>query len=312
MIIKNSIIALLCLGVFFSSSVLADNTDWPRSFKNDDGTVTVIPKKPTRILSTSVSITGALLAIDTPVIGSATNRAGRWFAHWSEIADERGVEPLWPAGTIDIELVYALNPDLIIVSLGGADAVLEHVALLQEIAPTIVLSYGNQSWQSLAVKLGEATGTESRVSEQITAFNDYLVASRNKLTLPEGKVNIVGYFGPGTENAISPRNSSHAQVLTALGFDVEEPNPDWHNRDGEVLDFLRVHYETLTELTAPTTFLLGEDDAGARKMLRDPVMVNVPSVKAGQVYGLGKNSFRIDYFSALEMVDLIVKRYGTE
>ena len=35
----------------------------------------------------------------------------------------------------------------------------------------------------------------------------------------------------------------------------------------------------------------------------DPVLANVPSVAAGQVYGLGVNSFRMDLYSSTEIVE---------
>ena len=40
--------------------------EWPRVFENADGTTTEIPAQPERILSTAVSVTGTLLAIDAP------------------------------------------------------------------------------------------------------------------------------------------------------------------------------------------------------------------------------------------------------
>jgi iron complex transport system substrate-binding protein len=35
-------------------------------------------------------------------------------------------------------------------------------------------------------------------------------------------------------------------------------------------------------------------------------------VQNGQVYGLGENSFRIDYYSATEIVDGVLENFGTE
>jgi iron complex transport system substrate-binding protein len=40
------------------------------------------------------------------------------------------------------------------------------------------------------------------------------------------------------------------------------------------------------------------------------VLANLPSVKNGQVFGLGIYSFRIDYYSGKEIVDGIVSKFG--
>ena len=53
-----------------SDSSGADSGDWPRTVTDEQGEVT-IDKKPTKIVSTSPSVTGTLLAIDAPVVASA-------------------------------------------------------------------------------------------------------------------------------------------------------------------------------------------------------------------------------------------------
>lgn len=133
-----------------SSAVQAQG--WPRTFLNADGSTTTLNAPAKRILSTSVSITGTLLAVDAPVIASATTTNGDYFAQWRAVAEQRGVERLWPAGSVDLEMAYAFEPDLIIVSLGGADSALGQLNELRQIAPTVVLDYGGQNWQQLAEK----------------------------------------------------------------------------------------------------------------------------------------------------------------
>jgi iron complex transport system substrate-binding protein len=46
-------------------------------------------------------------------------------------------------------------------------------------------------------------------------------------------------------------------------------------------------------------------------LLRDPVLANLPSVAAGQVYGLGRDAFRIDAYSAGQIIDTLLERFGT-
>lgn len=287
-----------------------DGNGWPRSFRNADGSVTTIPRPPRRILSTSVAITGTLLAIDAPVVASAAATNGEFFAQWAGVAGERGVENAWPAGSVDLETAYAARPDLIVVATRGADSALEQLAELRRIAPTIVLDYGGQSWQALAAQIGEAAGLEAQAAARVDEFDRHVAAARARLRLPAGQVNIVSYNGPGMPNPIATATGAHGSLLRALGFDVEAPDPRWHDNATPPKDFVWAQYEHLTRLTAPTTFLLRVGDDGSAAFLADPVLANLPSVRSRQVYGLGANAFRIDYFSATEIVDRMVERFG--
>lgn len=285
---------------------------WPRDVANADGSRTTIPAPPRRILSTSVTLTGTLLAIDAPVVASATTTAGHFFAQWDAIAQARGVEKVWPAGAVDLEAAYAIAPDLIVVSSGGADSALAQVEELRRIAPTLVLDYGGMTWQDLARRLGEATGLEGKAGETLAAFDATLAEARARIAVPPGKANIISYNGPGTLNPIATRDGVHGRLLAALGFTLESPPPEWHGDGNPFADFVRAQYEHLTALTAPTTFLLSAGDERARDFLADPILANLPSVRSGQVYGLGVNSFRIDFYSAREIIDGIVTRFARD
>lgn len=46
--------------------------------------------------------------------------------------------------------------------------------------------------------------------------------------------------------------------------------------------------------------------------MADPILANLPSIKNKQVYGLGANSFRIDYYSAQEIISDMVTRFGQQ
>lgn len=283
---------------------------WPREFHNADGSLTQILTKPQRILSTSVSITGTLLAIDAPVVASAMAFNGRYFGQWDTVAKARKVEKLWPAGSVDLEQVYAVAPDLIVVSINGGDSARAQLAELRQIAPTIVLDYGSQSWQNLARQLGEATGLEPQVNARIAEFDAVLVDCRSKMVIPAGLVNIISYNGPGVSNPIASRDGMYGQLLSSLGFTLEAPNPAWHSALTPPKDAIWAEYENLTQLSAPTTFLLNANAEQVAAFLHDPMLANLPSVRNQQVYSLGLNSFRIDYFSAKEIARDIARQFA--
>ncbi len=288
----------------------AQDAGWPRTFTNANGTTTVIPSRPQRILSTSVSVTGSLLAIDAPVVASGSAGNGTYFAQWAKVADERGVVNVWPAGAVDLEAAYAVEPDLIVVSTSGADSTIDQLAELQEIAPTIVVDYGGQTWQQLATQLATAIGSEAHAAEVIADFDAYVAAAKIRIHVPAGTANIISFNGAGTSNPIGRVVGPHAQLLTSLGFVIEDPDVAWHTQASLRNDFVWAEFERLTDLTSETTFLLRFGPDGVASFVAEPVLANMPSVKAGQVYGLGVNSFRIDYYSATEIVDGIVAEFG--
>ncbi|WP_232067190.1 Fe2+-enterobactin ABC transporter substrate-binding protein [Achromobacter xylosoxidans] len=300
----------LTVAVFLPASALADD-GWPRRFDNADGTRTMLAAAPRRVLSTSVTVTGTLLAIEAPVIASAGNANGRFFDQWAAVARARGLKPSWPAGQVDLEAAYAARPDLIVVSATGADSAREQLDALRAIAPVIVVDYSHQTWQELALQLGRALGTEAAATRAVAGFDTRVAAARARLRVPQGKVNIISYNGPGTNNPIATPASPHARLLAALGFRIEAPDPAWHVALGRPGDFVWAPYEALTRLTAQTTFVLRADADDAEAMLRDPVLANLPSVRARQVYGLGRDAFRIDAYSAGQILDALLERFGT-
>jgi ABC-type Fe2+-enterobactin transport system substrate-binding protein len=305
---RTLLVAGLAFALLGSSAIAQDG--WPRTFTNADGSTTEIPAQPQRILSTTVTVTGTLLAVDAPVVASGAAGNGNFFAQWADVADERGVATAWPAGSVDIEAVYAAEPDLIVVSTSGADSAIDQLAEFQAIAPTIVVNYGNQTWQQLAGQLGEATGLEDQVAAKVSAFDQYAADAAASITVPAGTANIISFNGPGQDNPIARVGGVHAEVLESLGFTVEDPNPEWHSQANQRADFVWAPYEKLVDLTSETTFLLSRGDDEASIFLEDPVLANVPAVKTGQVYGLGANSFRIDFFSATEIIDGIVAKFA--
>ena len=310
-IFMRRIIIFLMMSVFSISTSLAaavSESQWPRTFVNADGSTTQIPRKPQKILSTTTTVTGTLVAIDAPVVASSTAGDGKFFAQWADIAKQRNIEQLWAVGSVDTEMAYAVMPDLIVVAATGGDSVMDLVPELKLIAPVIIVDYGAQTWQELAVKLGFATGREAFVEQKIAQFNDYL--KNVKLNLPDTRANIIAYNGPGIANVIAKETGPHSELLHSLGFEIEGAKSEWETFSDKRSDFVRAHYETLTMLKAPMTFVIVADDSKAQTVMNDPVLVNLPSVQKKQVYPLGLNSFRIDYYSSMEIVELMKRHFG--
>lgn len=301
---------ILTLAALLTAATSASVLAWPKSFVNADGSTTTIPAKPVRVLSTSVTVTGTLLAIDAPLIATATDTTGGFFGQWQSVADQRLVKKLWPAGSVNLESAYLEQPDLIVVSKSGADSARNQVKEFQSIAPTIIVDYSTQSWQELAKQLGQALGNELHVEKTVADFDQLVTDAKAQLDLPDGRVNIISYHGPGVTNAVAKSEGAHALLLSDLGFEIESSDDSWHTGPIFHSDFVLVNYEKLTELSAETSFLLEASDERAQSLMSDVVLKNLPSVKNKQVYGLGENTFRVDLYSSREIVKNMLARFG--
>jgi ferric enterobactin transport system substrate-binding protein len=288
----------------------AQPATWPVLHRNPDGTQVSIASRPRRILSASVTLTGSLLAIDAPVVASSINGNQRFFDQWAAVAEARKVQRLWALSAVDLEAVYLARPDLIVVSNSGADSAIGSYRELAQIAPTIVVDYASNSWQDVTRQLGRATGLSERAEQRIAEFADKTRVVARAIRVPDGLTAIVSYNGPGTINPVAMPKGSHGSLLAALGFRMEAPPTRWHSGLDVADDFVKAQYEHLSQLQARTVFLLRQPENDVAALMSDRVLARMPAVQLRQVYGLGRNSFRIDYYSANEIVDAIHQRFA--
>ncbi len=291
----------------------AQEQGWPRTVKHMAGELT-LDARPERIVSTAPSLTGVLLAMEAPLVATAattpspmTDGKG-FFSQWAGVADERGVEVLSRNLNFDIEAVIGQDPDLLIASSSGLDSVLQHYAELQaQGIPTLVVNYSNQSWQEMAVQIGEATGLEKEAAAAIERFETYAAEVAASLTGEKGTATIVGY-NIGARYSIGRPESPQARLLSSLGFEVPGMPQMQAAEETRRSDFDFISHENLSAaITGDTVFLLRGTDADVEAFMADPVLANLPAVKNRRVYPLGPTSFRIDYYSGREMVDTVAR-----
>lgn len=300
-----ALIAMLAPG-----PVLAQDA-WPRQLTTPDGAVT-LPVEPRRVVSTSPSLTGILLAIDAPVVSTAaavigplTDEQG-FFRQWAEPAHQRGLTVLYPNLAFDIEALIVADPDLVVASATGGDAITAYVPELRaQGLPVLVLDYSAGDWQDLARTLGRATGREAQAEAVIADFDAQTAKVRTELQIPSGTVSIVSYNFAGTY-AVSKPTSPQAKVLAALGFTVTGAPEALQAQVARPLDFDFVSRENLAAaISGQGVFLLNGTEASVETFMADPVLANLPAVKSGAVWPLGPTSFRVDYYSGLQMVETV-------
>ncbi|WP_343739545.1 Fe2+-enterobactin ABC transporter substrate-binding protein [Delftia tsuruhatensis] len=271
---------------------------------------------PRRIVSTSPSVTGILLAIDAPVVATAATTPSRmtddkgFFSQWAAVADKRGVQVLYRNLQFDIEAAIGASPDLLVASATGADSVAQHRTELQaQGVPMVVVDYSSQSWQDIATELGRITGHAKQAAAAIARFDAHVAQTAASITPPARPVSIVAYNLAGSYS-IGRAASPHARLLAALGFKVEGLPPALAAQVTRASDFEFISRENLlAAITGDSVFLLGASQGDVQAFLDDPLLANLPAVAGRRVYPLGPTSFRIDYYSGQQMVDAVASHF---
>ncbi|HEY0211114.1 Fe2+-enterobactin ABC transporter substrate-binding protein [Acerihabitans sp.] len=303
-----NLLALAALPLLLATAAAprAAANGWPRQVAGAQGAIT-LERMPQRIVSTSVTLTGTLLAIGAPVIASgATTPQNRvadpqgFFRQWGDVARQRGVKRLY-IGEPDAEAIAGQNPDLIIIAATGGDSALRLYDRLAPLAPTLVVDYADKSWQDLARELGQATGRETQALDVINRFDARLQALKHRLALPPQPVSALVYQPDGKAANLWTADSAQGRLLGQLGFTLAEPPNALTGGQsmGVRKDIVQLAGENLAAgLNGQTFLLFAGDDASARLLLANPFLAHLPAVQNHRVYALGDDTFRLDYYSA--------------
>lgn len=313
-----------------AASASDDQGTWPREVDSivvENGRATPetekveIPAKPEKIVSTSVTLTGSLLAVDAPVVASGGAKAGPtsddkgFFSQWAAEADKQGVKALWQLEP-DLQKVAAEDPDLIVVSAKGADTATEQIDELKKIGvPVVVLDYSDRTWGEITTQLGEITGHESEAADAIRRYEDRVAEVRGKITEPEQPVNVVLPAQGGNLNFMT-EESAQGEIVKDLGWDLSVPGDGVARTDGDYAgrtDVRQVTGENADKaLVGKTVFGINVDgtEPVIDKLKAIPTLANADAVKNDHVYELGASAFRIDYYSAMEILDQIEKYFA--
>ena len=299
--------ALLLTGLFVLGLTSAAADDWPRQVSDSRG-VHTLESKPTRIVSTSVTLTGSLLAIDAPVVASGAttpnNRVadGQGFLRqWGDIAKQRKIARLY-IGEPSAEAVAAQMPDLILISATGGDSALALYDQLSTIAPTLIINYDDKSWQALLTQLGEITGHEKQAAERIAAFDKQLAQVKQQMTLPPQPVNAIVYTAAAHSANLWTAESAQGKLLHQLGFTLADlpAGLQTSTSQGKRHDIIQLGGENLaTGLNGEGLFVFAGDEKDVAAIYANPLLAHLPSVKNKRVWALGTETFRLDYYSAM-------------
>ena len=314
-----SALCLLSLCLPLLSGTAHADAAWPRTVTGEHGSIT-LDQAPQRIVSTSVTLTGALLAIDAPVIGSgATTPNNRvaddqgYLRQWGAIAKARHVQRLY-IGEANAEAVASQAPDLILISATGGDSALALYDQLSTIAPTLVVNYDDKSWQQLEQILGQATGHEAQAEQLIKAYAARQAQVRKDLVLPPQPVSAFVYNPAARQANVWTRASPQGQMLEQLGFSLASPSPALASSQamGKRKDILQAGGEHMADaLTGQTFLMFAAEPADTQAVLGNTLLAHLPAIGSQRVYALGADTFRLDYYSANHLLDRLQQQFGT-
>ncbi|MGU3413366.1 Fe2+-enterobactin ABC transporter substrate-binding protein [Enterobacteriaceae bacterium C34A] len=308
------LISGLCL-LGLSSAFAAD---WPREVTDSRGTHQ-LENKPLRIVSTSVTLTGSLLAIDAPVIASGAttpnNRVadGQGFLRqWGDIAKQRHVARLY-IGEPNAEAVAAQMPDLILISATGGDSALALYDQLSTIAPTLIINYDSQSWQSLLTQLGQITGQEKQAAQRIAEFDNQMAKVKQQMKLPPQPVSALVYTAAAHSANLWTPESAQGKLLEQLGFTLAPLPAGLHTSQsqGKRHDIIQLGGENLAAgLNGQSLFVFAGDQKDTDAIEANPLLSHLDAVQNKRVYALGTETFRLDYYSAMRVLERLGKLFG--
>ncbi|EFE95707.1 Fe2+-enterobactin ABC transporter substrate-binding protein [Serratia odorifera] len=310
-------ILLLGLALFAFTAAHAASPQWPRTIDTAHGVVT-LSQAPTRIVSTSVTVTGTLLAIGAPVIASgATSPNGKladqqgFFRQWGDIAAQRGVKRLY-IGEPNAEAIAGEAPDLIVMSATGGDSALRLYDQLSAIAPVLVVNYDDKSWQQLATDLGYATGRDAEAAKLTADFAAREQALKQRMTLPPQPVSALVFRHDGKAANLWTAESSQGEMLQQLGFTLAQPPSNVHGSTSQGVrkDIIQLSGENLAgSLNGQTLLLFANDDGDAERLMANTFLTHLPAVQNKRVYALGNDTFRLDYYSASNLLTRLEKLF---
>lgn len=313
--LRRNALLMLCLFLFGVTSALA--ADWPRQIADSRGTQT-LDHKPLRIVSTSVTLTGSLLAIDAPVIASGAttpnNRvadAQGFLRQWGEVAKQRQLARLY-IGEPSAEAVAAKMPDLILISATGGDSALALYDQLSAIAPTLVINYDDKSWQALLTELGHITGQEKQAAARIAEFDRQLATVKQQMKLPPQPVSALVYTAAAHSANLWTADSAQGKLLQQLGFTLATLPAGLHTSQsqGKRHDIIQLGGENLAAgLNGQSLFLFAGDQKDADAIYANPLLSHLPAVQHKQVWALGTETFRLDYYSAMLVLQRLASQF---
>ncbi len=258
-------------------AMLASAPAIARDVTDSMGTVTV-PDAPKRIVVLTNEGTEALLALGVTPVGAANSWNGDpWWDHISDAMD--GAEPVGKESAVNLELIAALEPDLILANKQRHE---EMYPQLTAIAPTVMSKELRGDWKINFRLYAEALGKEQEADAAIADYDASVADLREKLGDHLNEEVSVIRFVPG-QIRIYQLDSFSGVLLKDIGFH----RPANQN----VEEFaIRTGKESIPDMDGDRIFYFTYDTGDGKgtsleeEVLADPLWQSLSAVKAGKVH----------------------------
>ncbi|GAB78485.1 iron complex transport system substrate-binding protein [Austwickia chelonae] len=296
----------------------AGSGDEKRTVKSAKGDIQV-PKEPKRIVVLTGGLAGYAFRLEAPVAATdtrvlgVTDLKGEFPPSWADPATKQGTKALPGGEELSVEAVAAAKPDLIIGGGQGISAVQADKRYddLKAIAPTVLVPTSVTDWKEQLRMVADAAGRTKKADELIEAYTKRVAEVKAKIKVPEGKTAVMLSLQT-KEPSLVPSTAALPSLLKEVGFDMDDV---YEKADKPKLygsgDSFNVSKELLPKVAdAPNTFVIPVGGPKLAELQADPVYSQLPSFTGKKVNEFPATSYRPDYDSALQTLDLLEKTFS--
>ena len=267
---------------------------------------TEVPDEPQRVVVLTNEGTEALLAVGIKPVGAVRSWLGDpWYDHIA--ADMADVTVLGEESAVNLELLAALEPDLII------GTKIRHEAIygqLSAIAPTVISERLRGDWKINMELYAEAVGKSAEAEAAFAAYDARIAAISEALGEAKAEeISLVRFMAGRTR--IYLKDTFAGNILGQIGF----ARPENQDRD-EFAD--EVTKERIPEFQGDRLFYFvyetgdGAADSAAAEWMADPLWAALPVVAAGKAQAVSDAIWNTagGIIAANVMLDEIETIYG--
>ena len=263
------------------------------------GRIVEIPVQPERIVA--VNMAGELIALGITPVGVSDG----WLKYLDD-EQKRNIESIGAVGSLNLEKIVELDPDLIITPQKVTDG--ETLAALEKIAPTVVGPFFGDALSNLKM-MGEVVGRPDEAKAWLEKFETNLKSINESLASFVNNGETAMVIQITQKNMYTYPTSTFPVVYQYLGLSVPSENI------AELTKAMQLSLEVLPEYDPDYIFVTkvtDEDDGYIQAIFENSVWKQLSAVRNGHVYVLGSRLSSGDVLSVKWSLEEIQRLMAAE